>query len=174
MENTLVVYTSDHGEMMGSHELVTKQVMYEESMRVPYLVRAPYRKQKPMRVQTPVSHVDIVPTVLDLLGKKLEGVSGASNVPLLEGKARGDGYVFSEWTGDGKADGPNARTVISPDGWKMVMHDADTHMLFDRTRDPLEVRNVYGRPESQAVQVRLRKKLDGWQERTKDELRLNS
>ncbi|MEP7366061.1 MAG: sulfatase-like hydrolase/transferase [Acidobacteriota bacterium] len=174
MENTLVVYTSDHGEMMGSHELVTKQVMYEEAMRVPYLIRAPYRKQQPMRVKTPVSHVDILPTVLDLLGKKpAESLSGASNVPLLEGTPRGDGYVFSEWTGDGKEDGPNARTVISPDGWKLVLHDTDTHMLFDRTHDPLEMRNLYGRTETGPVIARMRKKLDGWQARTGDGLRLS-
>ncbi|MBI3683710.1 MAG: sulfatase-like hydrolase/transferase, partial [Acidobacteria bacterium] len=68
--NTILVYTSDHGEMMGSHGLLTKQVMYEEAVRVPYLLRVPFRNQKPMRVAQPVSHIDTIPTLLELLGRK--------------------------------------------------------------------------------------------------------
>ncbi|MGH9657861.1 MAG: sulfatase-like hydrolase/transferase, partial [Bryobacteraceae bacterium] len=97
-ENTAIVFTSDHGEMMGSHSLITKQVMYEESVRVPYLLRAPFRKQKPHRVTNPVSHIDTIPTVLDLLGKK--DCCEAQGRSLLADSAPRD--VFIEWTGDGR------------------------------------------------------------------------
>src|SRR5574340_1175811 len=80
-ENTIVVYTSDHGEMMGAHCLMAKQVMYEEAMRVPLLVRAPFRQLKPHHVAHPVSHIDLAPTVLELLGKQNPGLPGQSLAP---------------------------------------------------------------------------------------------
>ncbi|MGB9605401.1 MAG: sulfatase-like hydrolase/transferase, partial [Bryobacteraceae bacterium] len=56
-ENTIVVHTSDHGEMMGAHSLMAKSVMYEEAVRVPLLIRAPFRLLRPHRVANPVSHI---------------------------------------------------------------------------------------------------------------------
>jgi arylsulfatase A-like enzyme len=62
MENTILVHTSDHGEMMGSHTLMAKSVMYEEAVHVPLLLRVPFRHQKPHHIAQPVSHIDMVPT----------------------------------------------------------------------------------------------------------------
>jgi arylsulfatase A-like enzyme len=173
-ENTIVVYTSDHGEMLGAHNLLFKQVMYEEAIRVPHLLRVPFRKQRPMHVQRAVSHVDIVPTVLELLGRKDPGLAGRSLVPLLGGAKREDDHVFLEWTKDLKdsGEGPDGRTVISPDGYKLVLYDTDQCLLFDRNADPLEMNNLYGRKEHAAVQRQLRTKIEEWQKRTGDSLGL--
>ena len=171
-DNTIVVYTSDHGEMMGAHGLMAKQVMYEESVRVPLLVRAP--SLKPRHIAQPVSHADLVPTVLELLGRKNPGLPGQSLVPVLRGETRRDNNVFLQWTADNSDSGagPNGRTVVSPDGYKLVLYDSDRSMLFDRNKDPQELNNVYGKPEYAAVQAKLRKSIEQWQAETGDTMAL--
>lgn len=173
--NTVVVYTSDHGDMMGAHSMLAKQVMYEESIRVPFLLRVPFRNQKPMRVTQPVSHIDIAPTVLDLLGKKVDGLAGQSLVPALEGR-RPPEEVFLQWNEDQQdsGKGPNGRTCISPDAHKLVVYDSDQSLLFDRAQDPQEMNNLYGKREAATVQKKLRKKIEDWQKRTGDRLPLPS
>lgn len=175
-ENTLICFTSDHGDMMGAHELAAKQVMYEEAVRVPLLISAPYRGVRPHRVMQPVSHIDIAPTVLELLGRAAPQLPGRSLLPMLEGAARPETDVFLEWTGDraDSGEGPNGRTVITSDGLKLVLHDSDQSMLFDRTKDPHEVDNVFGTASYAAVQSRLRKKIENWQRATADRLQLPS
>ena len=170
MDNTIIVHTSDHGEMMGSHSLYAKIVMYEESVRVPLLLRVPFRRQMPHRVTQPVSHIDTLATLLELLGRKeaAEGLDGRSLVPALEGRRRPED-VFIEWSSDAT---PDARTVVTPDGWKLVLHDTDTGMLFDRTRDPLEMHNLWGRSEHAATVRKLRAKIEDWQRRTADRMPL--
>jgi arylsulfatase len=167
-ENTIVVYTSDHGDMMGSHSMFAKQVMYEEAVRVPLLLRAPFRRQRPLHVQQSVSHIDLVPTLLELMSRKpaAEALPGESMVPQLSGAVRPDSHVFLEWTGDPRDSGvgPSGRTVISPEGMKLVLYDTDQSLLFDRRRDPLEMNNLYGKTDDR----RLRAKLAGWQKRTGD------
>ncbi|MBI3281610.1 MAG: sulfatase-like hydrolase/transferase [Acidobacteria bacterium] len=171
-ENTIVVHTTDHGEMLGAHSLTAKSVMYEEATHVPFPLRVPFRNQRPMHVKHPVSHIDVAPTLLELLGKDAATLDGRSLVPALTGKRPPDD-VFLEWTADrNEGAGPSGRTVITPDGWKLVLHDADLSMLFDRSRDPFELRNVYGQAEQAAVQNRLRAKIDAWQRRTNDKLAL--
>ncbi len=169
-ENTVVVFTSDHGEMMGAHCLMNKQVMYEEALRVPLLVRAPFRRLKPRRIAQPVSHIDLVPTLLDLLGKQSAGLPGRSLVPQLGGAPRPGDYIHLEWKADVKdsGEGPDGRTVVSPDGYKLVLYDTDQSLLFDHNRDPQELRNVFGKPEYAAVQARLTRRIEAWQKQTGD------
>lgn len=157
-ENTVVVFTSDHGEMMGAHGLVGKSVMYEEAMTVPLLIRAPFRRLRPQRVERNTSSIDIVPTVLDLLGRKpATPVSGHSLVPLLAGGAHPEPYVFSQWNTEG-ADS-SARTIISPEGMKLVLHNKDHSFLTNRRADPLESTNLIGNPAHAATVTRLKKEL---------------
>ena len=99
-DRTLVVFTSDHGDMMGDHGLLAKCVMYGEALRVPLLLRAPGLGLAPRRVAAPVSHIDLVPTVLDLLGVPAEPqLQGASLRGLIRGDAPQGRDVFIEWSG---------------------------------------------------------------------------
>ncbi len=138
--------------MMGSHTLMAKSVMYEEAVHVPLLMRVPFRNQRPHHIPQPVSHIDIIPTMLDLMGKK--DVSGFAGEPLtntLLGKRKPDD-IFIEWNKDPEAGGgPRCRTVVTPDGWKLAVHDTDVSLLFDRNKDPLEMDNLYYKPEHTAT-----------------------
>jgi len=85
-DNTIVVFTSDHGDMLGSHRLVAKCVMYQESVRVPLMIRLP-AQTKGQRVMGPVSQVDVVPTLLELMGQPqpdhLQGTGDTVELPVL-------------------------------------------------------------------------------------------
>lgn len=84
-EDAVIVFTSDHGEMLGSHCLWQKMCLYEEAVRTPLAVNAPkWEAMAPGRVDTPVSSVDVFPTLCELAGVEAPaGVSGQSLVPLL-------------------------------------------------------------------------------------------
>jgi arylsulfatase A-like enzyme len=103
-DNTLVVFTSDHGDQMGSHQLYGKSVQYQESIRIPLLVRLPGQREA-RRVRGPTSQVDLAPTLLEALGQPVpDGLHGKSRLAALRG-AGPDGVQWDEevvvcWAGD--------------------------------------------------------------------------
>ncbi|MFP4054351.1 MAG: sulfatase [Phycisphaerae bacterium] len=193
-DNTIVVFTSDHGDMMSSHNLMGKGVMYEESTRVPLLIRTPGQTAA-QRVTFPVSHVDLVPTLLDLMGQPqpdhLEGDS-------LREAMEGDGEackrdVFVEWHNDkvpgevnlpdwAKDIGPReklaesvvaeVRTVVSPDGWKLNVSTAGEHELYDLNTDSAERTNRLRDPSQKDRVADLFGRIRRWQQRCGDRLLL--
>ncbi|MGC9450081.1 MAG: sulfatase-like hydrolase/transferase [Oceanipulchritudo sp.] len=156
-DNTIVVFTSDHGEMMGSHGLVGKQCMYQESIRVPLMIRLPGQTE-PVRVRGPVSQVDLVPTLLELMGAPVPGhLQGQSRAGLLqEGKeARLEEDVVVTWNTSCEYNWENprnagevatmedVRTLVTPDGWRFSHYpESGNHELFNLREDPLERRNL--------------------------------
>ena len=100
-DDTIVIFTSDHGELMGDHGILGKTLMYEESIKVPVLLRVPMLDAEPRRIGGQFSHIDLVPTLLDLLGLEVPAhLQGQSRVPVLCGRddlAAND--VFVEWSG---------------------------------------------------------------------------
>src|SRR5690606_11428258 len=85
LNNTLIVFSSDHGEMLGDHHLFRKTFAYEASARVPFLVKAPSSWEYPeMETCAPVGWQDIMPTLLDAAGVEIPGsVTGKSLLPLM-------------------------------------------------------------------------------------------
>ncbi len=189
-DHTVVVHTSDHGDMMGSHRLFEKEVMFEESVRVPFLVRLPGQQQQ-NRIAEPVSHIDFVPTMLDLLGRPPHGqCAGRSLAPCLRREARPQSPVFIQWSPKpgrtervkkntqlaspaavARACGESTRTVVTPDGWKLSLRDTDHPELYHLPKDPGEMRNLMPEPPPQIV-ARLTGLIDAWQKACGDSLRL--
>ena len=100
-DDTAVVFTTDHGEMAGDHGMLEKRSFYEEASRVPLLMRAPWLSPGQQRVDGSVGHVDLVPTMLNLIGESIpDHLEGKSLVPVLSGEETLDGNdVFIEWNG---------------------------------------------------------------------------
>src|SRR5438874_13337311 len=97
MEETIIMHTSDHGDCLGAHHLFGKEVMFEEAARVPYMIRMPGQRRS-MRVRQSISHIDFLPTLLELLGQsQLSHCPGQSRVPLAKGEAMPPQSVFMEW-----------------------------------------------------------------------------
>jgi len=196
-ENTLVIFTSDHGEMLGSHAFKSKRFAYDESSGVPLLVKLPDSKIQRI-IQEPVSQIDLVPTILDYMAYSTEEpLQGKSLKPVLNGGGLKDNYVFfemaplvgivkkSEITDDilsktnlleERAEEilfAHYRAVVSPDGWKMVVSDKDKNQLFNLETDPLEYQNLYYKADYAGAVKHLSGKISQWQKETGDDLELN-
>jgi len=189
-ENTIVVYTSDHGDMMGAHHMVEKSVMYEEAVRVPWLMRIPQLKNSPRAVTRPVSQIDMVPTLLDLFGVHIDrNFPGTSLVPLIKGKQVDQGNVYVEWNPNSGAvkvkkggsqlappttlqdlQNEHSRAVITPDGWKLCLSDIDKSQLFNVREDPGETINLFDSSQRQHIIRRLMRRIHEWQNRVNDEI----
>ena len=72
-ENTIIVFTSEHGEMAGDHGILEKRTLYEEATRVPLLIHVPWISHNQKRIEGSISLVDLVPTLLDLVGDPIHG-----------------------------------------------------------------------------------------------------
>ena len=183
-DDTVVVFTSDHGDMLGDHGMLEKRSMYDESSRVPMLMRVPWLSREQTNVPGSMSHVDLAPTVLDLLGDPVPyHMQGKSLVPTLSGGASlEDNDVFIEWNGffssmpdrhlgTAAIDRMNRlpwRTVVSG-GWKLNLCVGDQCELFDLDNDPHEMRNLFDDP-AQRDRVRdLAARIRDWQIETDDD-----
>ncbi len=180
--DTIVVFTSDHGEMMGDHGLLAKTVMYEESIRIPLLVRVP--GAAPRVVDGRVSQIDLLPTLFELAGAPVpEHLSGRSRAGVIHGTDDlGANDAVVEWnpaiasdegdtaTGDGadRLARQTWRTVISPDGYKLNLTRDDTCELYDLNADPYEQKNLYDDADRRAVRDRLTERLHAWQAQNAD------
>ncbi len=171
-ENTLVVFTSDHGEMLGAHGLREKNVFYEESAHIPLLMRFPGEISENTKVEGYVSHVDLFATVLDYMKIDKHESDGESLRNLIEGKETGHGdYVVTEWDYRGDVS-PNY--MIVKDGWKlMIPYSKESKVInamYDLNTDPFEMRNLLGgNPERSKYVAKaedLRKYLLEWLQKT--------
>jgi len=166
-DKTLVIFVSDHGEMMGSHGMTSKNIFYEESVHVPFLMRLPGAITAGTRIKNPVSTRDIFPTVLDYLGQEPhEGINSESLRGVIEGREERE-FVVSEWREDAKV----PTYMIRSGDWKLLISripDADSiDALYNLLDDPYELNNLLleGMPESHAlVATDLKKKLLTWLE----------
>ena len=166
-DHTIVVHTSDHGDSLGAHRLFGKETMFEEAMRVPWLIRLP-GQTRPKKISNPVSHIDFVPTLLDLLGQSNDPqCAGKSLLPLIKDATALTNNVFLEWAPNRtkvkkasrlarrrmikRAVEESTRTLVSPDGWKLCLRDKDLNELYNLNEDPFETRNVYSDPQYAAV-----------------------
>ena len=143
-ENTIVVFTADHGDMLGSHGLWFKMSFREGSNRVPMMIAAP--GLAPGRIDAPVSMLDLAPTLLDLAGVDMGGVTpfvdGESVVAMASGAAR-SGPVPSEYAAEG-----SVAPMVSLRGerYKLNLCETDPPELYDLDADPHELTNVAGDP----------------------------
>ena len=157
-DNTLVVFTSDHGEMAGAQGRFGKGVMYEEALRIPLIARAPGQAGS-LRVDAPVSTVDLMPTLLDYAGCRAAGPGeGASLCPLIEGRAGGpDRVVISEY---------HDFCACAQD-WKLITRGRrlEPAALYQLSVDPYELDNRLDDPACAAVRERLIAALSSWRAR---------
>lgn len=145
-ENTLVIFVSDHGEMLGAHGLRGKFNFYEESVRVPFLFRYPGKIKAGQTVSTPVSILNIFPTILEYAGLKTIATDGYSLKGVMEGtESPKYDFAVSEWDWHNE----NVPSImIRTEQWKlMTTHRSEgknVEALFDLKNDPFEMNNLLG------------------------------
>ncbi len=154
-DDTLVVFCSDNGYYLGEHGLGDKRSAYEESLRIPLLVRYPRLQAKGKLVDQMVLNIDLAPTLLDFAGVAVpRQMHGRSCRPLLEGRAADDWRrsFFYCYFREAQYDIPPV-TAVRTDAAKLIKypgHDEWTE-LFDLKNDPYETRNLAHDPASAAL-----------------------
>jgi arylsulfatase A-like enzyme len=140
IDRTLVIFTSDHGEMLGDFGSFGKRCMLEPSAHVPLIVRWPGQLPSGARCRAPVSNLDLLPTLLDAAGEKAKGdvdPDGASLLNVVAGRA-GRRYVYSQ-----QSQRDYGLYLITDGRWKYSYSAADEKAwLYDLATDPHETRNL--------------------------------
>ena len=161
-DDTVVIITSDHGEMMGEHGMWFKRTFLDWSSRVPLIVSCPNRWQRGQRVSQVVSLVDLFPTLLDMaglddLGEVAADSDGDSFVPLLDGvQADWKDYAISEYYGEGVI---HAARMLRRGRYKYIHVHQESPRLFDLDADPNEQHDLAGTPEVSEVEREMRELL---------------
>jgi arylsulfatase A-like enzyme len=187
-DNTIVVHTSDHGDSLGAHHLFGKETMFEEAARVPLLIRLP-GQTRAKTIRQPISHIDFVPTLLDLLGQASHPqCAGKSLLPLINDEAVTSRNVFLEWAPNRtkikkgtklarrrmikRAVEESTRTVVSSEGWKLCLRDKDLNELYNLNDDLTETRNLCADQQHASVISRLTDEIHLWQKANHDTLKV--
>jgi arylsulfatase A-like enzyme len=155
-DRTIVVVTADHGEMLGDHGLLFKAgYMYDEVLRTPLIIRAPGKLPAGRRVSGMTEGIDIMPTILELLGfRPAERVQGKSLLSLIEGKASGREEIHSEF--------PGTKAIRTAD-WKLVHYlRAPYGELYNLREDPHELYNLYDDPAYANAKAEMKSRLADW------------
>ncbi|MEL7265933.1 MAG: sulfatase/phosphatase domain-containing protein, partial [Planctomycetota bacterium] len=173
MDNTLIVYTGDQGFMLGEHDYQDKRWMYDQSQRMPLLMRCPKHIPAGQRFDTIVENVDYGPTMLDFAGAKIPAdVQGASFRDLLETGKEPTGWknaaYYRYWMHMAHHDNP-AHLGLRTKTHKLIYYYGCNYQgqyqtppgweLYDLKNDPMETRNVYDAPENAGLVQRLKRQL---------------
>ncbi len=184
---TIVVFTSEHGDMIGTHGMIEMRTPYEEAAQVPLFIRVPWLIDSETRVSGNFSQIDFVPTLLELFGQSIPGyLQGESRVRVLEGRDDLSGNdVVVQHNGVGDRDLADEcdswamsdekvrdlnflntmpwRSVITADRWKLNLCAVDQGELYDLNTDPGEIHNLFDKPEHRDRVRRMAARLHLWQ-----------
>jgi uncharacterized sulfatase len=174
----LVIFTSDHGDMLESHSLAGKgPAAYEEIANIPLLVRWPGATPAGAVCRHPVSHIDVVPTILDYFGQPVPGMlEGRSLLPCFrDPQTRTNEAVFIEFgryeTDHDGFGGFQPMRAVCDGRHKLVINLLDSDELYDLDTDPDELTNRLRDPAYQSIRDRLHDQLLDWMNRTRDPFR---
>ncbi len=171
-DNTVVVYAADHGDMLGSHRLFNKGMyMYDETYRIPLIVRWPGHIPAGTECDAFVSLVDLMPTMLDMAGVEIPvGLDGRSLLSWLHGEkvANWPDDIFAEFHGYESA--LFSQRMVRTRSWKYVYNPGAEDELYDVESDPGELRNLAPDLGYRHVLRRMKARLRTWMERTGDDI----
>ena len=169
-KNTLVIYMGDNGFSFGEHGLIDKRHAYEESMRVPLLMRYPDVIKPGTKVTQVIQNIDIAPTILAVAGKETpKNMQGQSFLPILQGQQipwRDKAFYEYYWD----YDFPQTPTVfaVRTGRYKYIRYQGiwDTNELYDLQTDPWEMNNLIASPEQAPRIKQMAGELFDWLEKT--------
>lgn len=160
-DDTMILFSSDHGDMQGSHGLLNKCLPYEESCGIPLIIKGSDKHMSGSKVTTPVSSIDYYTTAINyadiVIGPELEG-RNLMHLAEDEGEYEND-YVFAEnYIGNDKW------IMIRDNQYKLVvdMDSMEATHLFDMDEDPYEMNNIYRSVEHQSILNRLHVGIEAW------------
>jgi arylsulfatase len=172
MENSIVIFTSDHGDCLTDHGHSQKWTMYDLITRAPLIVWAPDRFKSGQTVDALCQQMDLGPTILELAGVEVpDTLEAITMLPALQGEDWvGRDYVFAEQAKDGILTDTKFMTMVRNRDWKLVHFlDEPWGQLFDLNKDPQEVKNLWSDAESSKKKQDLLTVLREWRIRSQYE-----
>jgi len=173
-DNTIVVYTSDHGEMMGAHGHMAKQMPHEESCRVPFFVRVPGMKDRSRKVDALFASIDIYPTLCGLAAVPVpKHCSGRNFAPLMRGESKFDEpemvFLMNE-------QGPATRQEVNVQTYRGLRTKRHTYAvqldgrwcLYDNVADPFQMKNLVRVAKYKRLIEKFDAALIAWSKSTRD------
>lgn len=170
-ENTIVLYSSDHGDMLGSQGKRLKRKPWEESIRVPGILRWPAKIRGGGKRRTFFTHVDFAPTFLGMAGvsvpREMQGRDLSAELVTGRGKGADSAFfqIFGPFAGDGTEGGWRG---VRTERYMYARYEDRPWVLYDVLKDPLEKTNLVGQPEAAGVQREMEKRLAEWMRKTGD------
>ncbi|MYE01964.1 MAG: sulfatase-like hydrolase/transferase, partial [Alphaproteobacteria bacterium] len=172
MEDTMIVFTSDHGDYLGDHWLGEKELFHEESVRIPLIVYDPEGTPGAV-VEDLVESIDLVPTFVEAAGGEVQPhrMEGRSLLPLLRGgEAPARDAVFAETDYAhraarltlGRGVDESRGYMVRTERWKYLFWEGYRPQLFDLAEDPLERIDLGGDPAHAAARAELHERLFAW------------
>jgi arylsulfatase A-like enzyme len=176
-ENTIVIYTADQGFYLGDHGWYDKRFMYEESLRMPFVMRYPGNTKAGRKIEELTLNVDFGPTLLDMAGLDVpESMQGESFAPLLQGEGAEEWrdaiyyhyYEYPKWHH------VQPHYGIRTDRYKLIhfYYDVDVWELYDLQEDPNEMQNLYMDPKKADLVANLKEQLKNLQIQNGDDISL--
>jgi len=170
-DNTMVVFVSDHGEMLGDHGMKGKFCFYEASSHVPMMIRFPGRIKPRTKIDAPVSNMELFATIMDYMGLPSQKCDGKSLRGVIERKAGKDKYIVTEWL---SSLGSKPSHMVLKGGWKLMRpHDSAKKVrmgLYNLNKDPHEMKNLVaskaGKKKYAAKVAELEACFQDWMKRT--------
>ncbi len=175
-EDTILLFSSDHGDMLGSQGQRLKRKPWEESVRVPGLLRYPRKIRAGRRADFFLTHVDFAPTLLGLCGLRPSvGMQGLNLSRLVLGEKGGGPdsaffQIFGPYEGDGTEDGWRG---VRTRRYMYARFESRPWVLYDLERDPHEMHNLVGDRAARPLLEEMDRRLAGWMARTGDSWRYN-
>ena len=172
LENTIIVFTSDHGDMLGEHKRDNKGIPFEASAKVPFIVRYPKAIKEGAVVNNALSCVDFKPTILSLMGVKPESESeGRDASGLFQKSPAGehtDDFAFIRGTGNSSKKGIEDWVGVVTDRYKLIYAPESDPWLIDLSKDPDEIINYYTDKDYQEIVSELTERLKVYGEESND------
>ena len=164
-ENTILVFSSDHGDMLGSHRMALKQMPFEESINVPFIVEYPRAVPAGKRSDALIAPIDVMPTLLSLAELPCPAVDGKDLSDASGGVAsdQQDAVLLMKLVPGG---GPYTINAITP--WRGLRTQRYTYahllghgpwLLYDNQEDPYQLHNLINRPEYAELQAKLEQRM---------------
>lgn len=175
-DDTIVIFTSDHGDMLGSHGLRLKRKPHEESAVVPGIVRYPRKALRGLKSDALFTHVDMAPTMLGLCGLDVQkDMQGSDLSGYIEGKTQHSPdsafmQIFGPYAG-GSVD--DAWRGVRTQDYTYARYQNKPWLLFDLKNDPYQLQNLVGNPEYAHIQQNLNARVNAWMDATEDSWSIN-
>ncbi len=177
LENTWIIFTSDHGDLMGAHHLLSKgPCMYDGAARIPLIIRPPAEQRRSQVISSPVSHADLLPTMMNISGITPPPILDGHDIStLIDGNEQAGREAVVEFNrfeiGHDSCGGLQPIRCLVCNNFKLVINLFSSDELYDLKNDPDELENLIDSSEHADIRNQMHARLMDWMNERRDPFR---